>query len=64
VCILVLKKSRYVSTAQQEEGIDLAATHAELVKIESAIETATAKHNEFLRELGTAVGRSRYAVDE
>jgi len=44
--------SRYVSTAENEEEIDLAATHSELVKIEEAIQEATAKHNEFLKELG------------
>ena len=32
--------------------IDLAATHADLVEIEDAISKATAKHNEFLKELG------------
>ena len=47
-----LNISRYVSTAQEETKVDLAATHAKLVSIESDIRTATAKHNEFLRELG------------
>jgi type I restriction enzyme M protein len=47
-----LNISRYVSIAQAEVAIDLAATHAELVSIESDIRTATAKHNVFLRELG------------
>lgn len=47
-----LNISRYISTAVQEEEIDLAATHADLVKIESAIKTATEKHNQFLKELG------------
>ncbi len=47
-----LNISRYVSTAEQEAEIDLAATHARLVEIEKDIRTATAKHNEFLRELG------------
>jgi type I restriction enzyme M protein len=47
-----LNISRYISTAQQETEIDLAATHAELVEIENAIQKATAKHNEFLKELG------------
>ena len=47
-----LNISRYVSTAQAEEEIDLAATHSELVEIEKAVQKATAKHNEFLRELG------------
>ncbi len=47
-----LNISRYVSTAQQEEEINLAAPHAELVEIEKAIRKATTKHNEFLKELG------------
>ena len=47
-----LNISRYISTAEQEAEIDLAATHAELVEIEKAIQKATAKHNEFLKELG------------
>ena len=47
-----LNISRYVSTAQAEVVIDLAATHAELVSIEGGIRTATAKHNVFLKELG------------
>jgi type I restriction enzyme M protein len=47
-----LNISRYISTAQQEVEIDLAATHAELVRIEDAIAKATRKHNEFLKELG------------
>ena len=47
-----LNISRYVSTAKAEVEIDLTATHEELVKIEKAIRKATAKHNEFLKELG------------
>ena len=47
-----LNISRYISTAVGEEEIDLAATHASLVEIENAIQIATAKHNEFLKELG------------
>ena len=47
-----LNISRYVSTAKQEVEIDLAATHSELVEIEKQIREATAKHNEFLKELG------------
>lgn len=39
-------------TAVGEAEIDLAATHAELVAIENAIQTANMKHNEFLQELG------------
>ncbi len=49
-----LNISRYISTAQDEVEIDLAATHAELVEIENAIRKATTKHNEFLKELGLA----------
>ena len=47
-----LNISRYVSIAQQEEEIDLAANHRELVAAEDAARTAAARHNEFLKELG------------
>jgi type I restriction enzyme M protein len=47
-----LNISRYVSTSEAEAEIDLAATHAELVRIESEIREATARHNGFLKELG------------
>jgi type I restriction enzyme M protein len=47
-----LNISRYVSTAEAEEEIDLASTHAELVAIDKSIRKATAKHNQFLKELG------------
>ena len=47
-----LNISRYVSTALEEAEVDLEATHAELVRIEGEIAKATAKHNEFLKELG------------
>jgi type I restriction-modification system DNA methylase subunit len=47
-----LNISLYVSTALEEAEVDLATTHAELVRIEGAIAKATAKHNEFLKELG------------
>jgi type I restriction enzyme M protein len=47
-----LNISRYVSTAEAETDVDLAATHDDLVKIELDIRTATAKHNQFLKELG------------
>jgi len=50
-----LNISRYISTAVGEEEISLEATHAGLVEIEGAIQTATAKHNAFLRELGVAL---------
>ena len=47
-----LNISRYISTATAEEEIDLAATHDALTEIERTIQTATAKHNAFLKELG------------
>ena len=47
-----LNISRYISTAVGEEEIDLAATHAQLQEIGNAIQTATDKHNQFLKELG------------
>lgn len=47
-----LNISRYVSTAQEEAEVDLAAVHKRLVGIEEEIGKATAKHNEFLKELG------------
>ena len=47
-----LNISRYISTAQPEAPIDLAAIHAELVAIEKNIKNATSKHNKFLKELG------------
>jgi type I restriction enzyme M protein len=47
-----LNISRYVSTAEDEVEIDLAATHAELVRLDAEIKAATARHNAFLKELG------------
>jgi len=47
-----LNISRYISTAVGEEEISLEETNAELVEIETAISTATGKHNDFLKELG------------
>jgi type I restriction enzyme R subunit len=47
-----LNISRYISTATAEEEIDLTAIHAELTKLENTIQTATSKHNEFLKALG------------
>jgi len=47
-----LNISRYISTAQADEEIDLAATHSDLVKIAQSIKTAAGKHNAFLKELG------------
>lgn len=47
-----LNISRYISTAVAEEEIDMSLVHRELTEIESTIDAATAKHNEFLGELG------------
>ncbi len=47
-----LNISRYVSTAEQEAEVDLAATHANLATIEDEVRSATRAHNRFLRELG------------
>jgi len=47
-----LNISRYVSTAMEEELINLADVKRELDEIESTINKAKARHNEFLRELG------------
>jgi type I restriction enzyme M protein len=47
-----LNISRYISTAVGEEEIDLAATHRAIVALEEKIQTATRKHNEYLKELG------------
>jgi len=47
-----LNISRYVSTAGDEVEVDLQATNAELVRIHETLLSATAKHNEFLKELG------------
>ena len=47
-----LNISRYISTDVGEEEIDLAANHKLLVNLEKEIYAATAKHNQFLKELG------------
>ena len=47
-----LNISRYISTAEQEEEIDLAATHVTLTTLEDKIRDAAERHNAFLRELG------------
>jgi type I restriction enzyme M protein len=47
-----LNISRYISTAMAEAEIDLAETHKKLVEIEGRIQSATDKHNQFLKELG------------
>ncbi len=47
-----LNISRYISTAVGEDEIELGATHSDLLGIEKTIQAATAKHNQFLKELG------------
>jgi type I restriction enzyme M protein len=47
-----LNISRYVSTAIDEEKIDLKEVHEKLMDIEEKAEDARKRHNEFLRELG------------
>lgn len=47
-----LNISRYVSTAQAEPEIELPAVHAALVDIDKRVKHATARHNNFLKELG------------
>ena len=47
-----LNISRYVSTAEAEDEIDLTAVHQELVALDKKIKEATAQHNKFLKELG------------
>jgi type I restriction enzyme M protein len=47
-----LNISRYVSTADVEEDIDLDTVNLELVSLEQRINAATKRHNEFLKELG------------
>lgn len=47
-----LNISRYVSTAEPEEEIDLAVVHKELVDLDEKIRVATKEHNSFLKELG------------
>lgn len=47
-----LNISRYVNLSKEEEKIDLAEVHRQLVATEEKIESARQKHNEFLKELG------------
>jgi len=47
-----LNISRYVSTASEEEIIDLAEIKKKLDETEAAIKTAKDKHNQYLKELG------------
>ncbi len=47
-----LNISRYVSTATEEEEINLIAVHQELQTLEGKIASARDRHNAFLKELG------------
>jgi type I restriction enzyme M protein len=47
-----LNISRYISAAVGEAEIDLSAIHADLGRIETEIDSAKRRHNDFLRELG------------
>ena len=47
-----LNISRYVSTAQTEEEIDLAHVNQELKALDQKLKDAMQKHNAFLEELG------------
>lgn len=47
-----LNISRYVSTAEPEPEIDLAAVHSQLGDIEKRIAEAAKTHNQYLKELG------------
>tara|TARA_R110000787_G_scaffold274905_1_gene383016 strand:- start:2750 stop:4369 length:1620 start_codon:yes stop_codon:yes gene_type:complete len=47
-----LNISRYVSTAQAEVEINLAAVHQSLIELDKRVKTATKQHNQFLKELG------------
>lgn len=47
-----LNISRYVSTSEQEEIIDIQKVNQELTEIESKIFKAKTRHNSFLQELG------------
>jgi len=47
-----LNISRYVSTAVAEVEVDLSDVHAQIVSLDLQIAETTAKHNEYLAELG------------
>lgn len=51
-----LNISRYVSTAEPEEIIDLQAVHQQLMEIEKQTADAAARHNGFWEELGLPGG--------
>jgi type I restriction enzyme M protein len=46
-----LNISRYISTAQADEEIDLQAVNTKLITLTQNIEKAREKHNAFLKEL-------------
>jgi len=50
-----LNITRYISTAVQEEEIDLQAVNNNLLDIEKRIIGASKKHNEYLKELGLPI---------
>lgn len=50
-----LNITRYVSTAEPEPVIDLKKTHKAIVAADEQIRKMTAKHNEYLKELGLAL---------
>ena len=47
-----LNISRYVSTAEAQEQINLEKVNKELIDIEKRIVSSTKEHNKFLKELG------------
>lgn len=47
-----LNISRYISTSEDEEMIDLQEVNNKLVEIDKRIKTSAEKHNQFLKELG------------
>jgi len=48
----ILNISRYVSTAKEEEEIDLEKVNKDLIDIERKAKKALDEHNKFLAELG------------
>lgn len=47
-----LNISGYVSTAKEEEEVDLQKVNEELIEVERKAKEALARHNAFLQELG------------
>ena len=47
-----LNISRYISTAEPEEIIDIKKVNKDLIEIEKTIANAKKTHNKFLKELG------------